>query len=240
MGAVDLIRLVAGPAPASIDILPERCPNALPRHGRRPVEVAILRTLDVDPRRVVASSVRLEGIAPSRERSRLRDVPAPAATECSCTAPVAPDGWMDRIFEFDANQLRSILTMDSAGAASWTLTARLDDGRAIAGSDCLSLDRAGVGIAANDASPVAAGQWTIAPSPARRGDRMIIRASGSPSETSVRMSYYDVRGRRVRSLEGTREWVWDGRDSVGDLVPSGVYVARAEGGSVVGRILVLP
>jgi hypothetical protein len=47
---------------------------------------------------------------------------------------------------------------------------------------------------------------------------------------------YDAAGRRVAHVLGrTGRAVWDGRDGLGELTPSGVYFARVEGGAAEGR-----
>jgi flagellar hook assembly protein FlgD len=51
----------------------------------------------------------------------------------------------------------------------------------------------------------------------------------------VRVAIYDVRGRRVRTLErdlapvGNAVIVWDGRDETGADLPAGLYFARSSG-----------
>jgi len=55
---------------------------------------------------------------------------------------------------------------------------------------------------------------------------------GLPAEGHVTLTVYDIGGRRVRTLvdavipAGTRSFTWDGRDSRGQLVASGVYFYR--------------
>jgi hypothetical protein len=67
-----------------------------------------------------------------------------------------------------------------------------------------------------------------------------------PSETRVFLAVYDIRGRLVRVLldevsrAGRREVRWDGRDSAGRLVSSGVYHCKfMAGGTVLSRRMVL-
>lgn len=56
-------------------------------------------------------------------------------------------------------------------------------------------------------------------------------SSAAPSELQL----YDIRGRLVRSLDGTaagtqeRAFAWDGRDAAGAPAPAGVYLARLAG-----------
>jgi hypothetical protein len=55
-----------------------------------------------------------------------------------------------------------------------------------------------------------------------------------PNEGRARLAIYDVRGRVVRTLvdgqnpAGTNVVIWDGRDDVGRLSPSGIYFCRLE------------
>jgi FlgD Ig-like domain len=57
--------------------------------------------------------------------------------------------------------------------------------------------------------------------------------------TPVRLVIYDVSGRLVRSLvdavqaAGDRQVTWDGRDSAGNAVGSGMYLYRLEAGETV-------
>jgi hypothetical protein len=69
-----------------------------------------------------------------------------------------------------------------------------------------------------------------------------------PSEQSVRLDLYDVRGHRVRTLvhgsraEGAHQVRWTGRDDSGNRVAGGVYFARLrlpEAGTVFTRKLTL-
>ena len=63
------------------------------------------------------------------------------------------------------------------------------------------------------------------------------KAAGSAAAVHVRVTLYDARGRRVRSLldearpPGRYSLQWDGRDGYGTAVPSGIYLYRVEAGS---------
>ncbi|HET6462337.1 MAG TPA: FlgD immunoglobulin-like domain containing protein, partial [Candidatus Krumholzibacteria bacterium] len=66
------------------------------------------------------------------------------------------------------------------------------------------------------------------------------------SKQSVRIGIYDASGRRIRvfspaSVEGEYSVAWDGTDSRGQRVPSGIYFARAitSSGSVVTRLALI-
>jgi hypothetical protein len=68
-----------------------------------------------------------------------------------------------------------------------------------------------------------------------------------PERTRVTLSIYDVAGRLIRTLadevidEGHRERTWDGKDSKGDTVSSGVYFCRltASDRTLVRKLVVL-
>jgi hypothetical protein len=62
-----------------------------------------------------------------------------------------------------------------------------------------------------------------------------------PQQGFVRISVYEINGRLVRSLvsesrnAGSYSMKWDGRDSFGNPLPSGIYVCRMEVRSADGR-----
>lgn len=59
---------------------------------------------------------------------------------------------------------------------------------------------------------------------------------GQPS-----VSVYDLQGRRITDFlpNGTNNYIWDGRDSSGEIMPVGTYAVRAEQGSSSSTILVV-
>lgn len=67
------------------------------------------------------------------------------------------------------------------------------------------------------------------------GPRVMLRAQPNPFHTSTAISLpfdrsgasiYDVAGRPVRHVSGTRSLIWDGRDEQGRRVPAGAYFVR--------------
>jgi hypothetical protein len=66
-----------------------------------------------------------------------------------------------------------------------------------------------------------------------------------PGADRVRLGVFDAGGKQVRSHEdragvGSGRWVWDGRDSRGKVLPSGVYFMRLQAGrQIVTRRVVL-
>jgi protocatechuate 3,4-dioxygenase beta subunit len=83
------------------------------------------------------------------------------------------------------------------------------------------------------------------PNPFR--DQVAIRLTADRAGDPIMVDLYAVSGRHVRRLElevrspGRQEVTWDGRDASGALVPSGLYVYRAEiaGQSVSGRLVLV-
>ncbi len=79
---------------------------------------------------------------------------------------------------------------------------------------------------------------TAAPNPFT--DRTVISfrvPESLPASAPLSLEIYDVRGHRLRSFEvmrepGVRGVTWDGRDSSGARMPSGVYFARVRCGTV--------
>jgi hypothetical protein len=65
----------------------------------------------------------------------------------------------------------------------------------------------------------------------------------SPVTGNVRVSVFDVNGRRLRTLAGDpRDLVWDGRNEAGDRVAPGVYFYRLDSGpgGRAQRLVLLP
>jgi len=84
---------------------------------------------------------------------------------------------------------------------------------------------------------------TVRPNPF--GDHAVLQY-GLPVSAHVRLSVYDLQGRRVATVvdevqpAGWRSTVWDGRDLVIHPVASGMYFARLEvGGAVQVRKIVV-
>ncbi len=85
-----------------------------------------------------------------------------------------------------------------------------------------------------------------APNPFTRSTAL---AFDLPRAAHVRLEVFDVNGRRVRTLvaaprsAGRHSATWDGRDDQGERVPAGLYLSRAQSGSLqtaVRRLVLLP
>ena len=87
------------------------------------------------------------------------------------------------------------------------------------------------GIEENDMPPM--GLWLRSgyPNPFQTGTSM---AFGLPEAGTVRLTIYDVQGRRVKVMlhrvieMGQHTMFWDGRSERGTISPSGVYFVRLE------------
>ena len=84
---------------------------------------------------------------------------------------------------------------------------------------------------------------SLGPNPTRRG--AVLRLS-LPVPAEVRLDFFDLAGRRLRTLGGIRpagvaEVAWDGLDAAGSAAPAGVVFYRASAGERVfsGRLVVL-
>ena len=88
-------------------------------------------------------------------------------------------------------------------------------------------------------------QMSISPIPAYSSVRI---EYALPVATEVGLSVYDACGRLVKNLVSTREEsgsrviLWDGKDSTGRKVPSGVYFCRLQAGSLtdIEKMILLP
>lgn len=84
----------------------------------------------------------------------------------------------------------------------------------------------------------------VFPSPATTGVGCTIMATGAV-QPGGRLLIYDVRGRTVRMIQvgdgGSPTLAWDGRDSAGRAVASGVYFVRYQSGSTVaaGKVVLV-
>jgi hypothetical protein len=101
----------------------------------------------------------------------------------------------------------------------------------------LSYGRTPLAADTNDSVPLVSGLGGLWPNPVR-GDTRIRFAIGRDEKDEVRLSIFDVGGRRVVELvnaplePGWHEVSWMGHDSAGHRVAAGVYFVRFEAGSV--------
>lgn len=89
-----------------------------------------------------------------------------------------------------------------------------------------------------------AGTTVLYPNPFRpeRDTRVAIQSSGLANAADTRVSIFDLSGRLLRRLDlAEAEEGWDGRDSLGETVPTGVYLVlvSSSAGSGSGKLAVI-
>ena len=100
------------------------------------------------------------------------------------------------------------------------------------------------GIKDNDALPLTYGLYSIFPNPVNPAVTILY---GLPGSVMVRLTIFDILGRQVAVLldglqpAGSHTLGWDGTDSAGRPVGSGVYLVRLEssGAAATRRVLLL-
>jgi hypothetical protein len=235
LGRVFVYRLKRGALAPRLEFLPGDCPNHVPLRGNADLELAFLGGGEFDVAEIDASTVRLAGIAPDRERPHPVDVAAIDGENCGCNGPDG-DGIDDRVFRIDADAVRAQLPVGQP--RDLAVTASLVDGRQVEGTVCAVVARRTNGIHLNDGVETA----TVQPNPIARGGTIALR-SAMPQGGEPVYSIHDLRGRRVATFraavhDGIAEAAWDTRDARGALVPAGIYLVRFSDVPA-GRILVI-
>jgi hypothetical protein len=125
--------------PVDIDIKPGSCPNPFNLKSMGVTPAAILGSEELDVTTIDPASIRLDGVPALR--SGLEDVATPAmGNECACSTEGA-DGYMDMTVKFKSPLLTAEIADDAAPGAvlELTLTAYLEDGTLVEGTDCIVL-----------------------------------------------------------------------------------------------------
>jgi len=251
--------LSARPVIAEIDLLPQTCPNVVAAfdaadvdrphpaaagpHGDLPV--AILGTEGFDVSSIAVSSLKLEGVAPVTWRYEDASAPLEAReSPCECGMAVG-DGRRDLVCEFSrAAVLAALGPVNDHQTRMLVLAGRLNDGRWLAGRDCVTF------LTQADRGPI------VSPS---RGRQRLTGSYPNPFNAAttltyvldqpghVRLEMYDIIGRRVATVvdawheAGSYEATWNGNDGEGHAVPSGMYLARltAAGVTSIEKIVLL-
>ena len=224
----------------SLDIFPEGCPNSLSMNRRGGViPAAILGSESFDVLDVDVSTLALEGVG--ARRTRTDDVGAPGAADpCDC-AVEGPDGITDLSLFFRAVDILTALEPMTVGEVRpLTLTGELLDGTPFVAVDCIRIVGGPPGIEEGPTDPIEG-----IPESEAKDTGFGIFAGGDasarvkhityqlPEQSEVRISVYDVAGRRVRMLvysvqpagSHTVEWSTAG-------LPSGLYFYRMEAGAL--------
>ncbi len=205
------------------------------------IPAAILGSESFDVLDVDVSTLTLEGVG--ARRARTDDVGAPGAADpCDC-AVEGPDGITDLSLSFRAVDILTALEPMTVGEVRpLTLTGELLDGTPFVAVDCIRV------VGGQDGSPGIEGPTDAIegrPESEAKDTGFGIFAGGDasarvkrityqlPEQSEVRISVYDVAGRRVRMLvysvplagSHTVEWSTAG-------LPSGLYFYRMEAGAL--------
>ena len=110
--------------------------------------------------------------------------------------------------------------------------------------DVTFVQEAYAGLPANPGDPGAA-VLTTCPNPARHTVTIRFNLPGGDSGSPAGLGIYDIAGRLVRSLdvpghgEGIQEVIWDGTDTRGNPVSSGVYYGSFRGRGTAGAFRIV-
>ena len=219
---------------APLDIKPRRCPNYLFSRLPCSLPVAVLGTAEFDVRDIDVSTVLLEG-AVSPWFHQIRDVATPvieSGDSCACTTE-GRDGFEDLNMRFWIPAIMEALgTVSHGEERRITVTGELEDGTPFEAQDCVVVIRWGCGgdcQAEFEAEMAGEPQMMATSRPEGTGGEIRYTLS-EPSE--VELAVVDVSGRVVRQLgsrhlaTGEHTALWDGRDSAGRRLASGVYFYR--------------
>lgn len=232
----------------ALDIKPQSCPNPLnvplmqsqinPAGNGIPsanavLPVAILGTAEFDVSTIDPTTLALEGVAPTRWA--LEDVATPVVDgeECECTT-AGPDGYMDLTLKFPKAQIiAAIGPVIDGEVLALTLTGDLiDNGTAIIGTDCVIIrlqkrNPHHYTLLAADAEGGLA-SWNH-PNPFNASTTIdYIMGEGG----HVNLTVYNITGQIVATLidreqeAGQYSVTWEGRNTAGDVVASGMYLYR--------------
>ncbi|MBI4720427.1 MAG: hypothetical protein HY770_04235 [Chitinivibrionia bacterium] len=239
----------------SLDILPGSCPNPFnmewfgdvddgngneTNSGVLPAAIAGGANFDVSA--IDISSIRLEGIEPLR--AGMEDVTQPAPRgECACPGGVpgeesggSPDGHMDLTLKFSRGKLALAIGETSPGdEIVLELTGALNDGTKFVAHDCVRIPGGRGGSGREDAPP-AVRLGAASPNPFNPAATIPFSL---PSEMHATLSVFNTEGKLVATLVdetlemGAHTAVWNGADSSGNPVASGVYYYRLRAGASV-------
>jgi transcriptional regulator with XRE-family HTH domain len=216
--------LAAPTIAVDLDIRPSVCPNSFNPTSRGLLPIAILGGAGFDPAGLDPSTIRLNGVPPSRVSETTEDLGtsrAEPSADCHCPS-TALDGRPDRRIWFDTAALAATLPSPAAsGDVVLALTGAMTDGTRIHGGDCVRL----VGRVQAVASILGS---------AGRSGGVGIRYRVPEGGASVRVTVYSVTGRRIAELArgveagGEHTVRWDGLDLAGKRAAGGVYFIKTE------------
>ncbi|MCC6963509.1 MAG: VCBS repeat-containing protein [candidate division Zixibacteria bacterium] len=204
-----------------------------PQPSRAVLPVAILGTENFDVTSIVVSSLTLEGVPALRWG--LEDVSSPVvvgAEDCECTES-GVDGLLDLTLKFDRSAVIEALgEVYDGDIIPVTVSGTLTDGRPLTATDCVLIisGNGGSNEIVNESSAAILANY---PNPFNPTTQI---SFALPKPAEVNLTIYNILGEKVVTLtEGARvagvhSVTWDGRDSRGNNVASGVYFYRLDAG----------
>ncbi len=204
-----------------------------PQPSKAVLPVAILGTEDFDVSNIAVSSLRLEGVPALRWG--LEDVSSPVAVGadvCECTE-IGMDGLLDLTLKFDRSAIIEALgEVYDGDIIPLTISGTLTDGRPLTGTDCVVI------IAGNGGSNAMVDESvssTLANYPNPFNPSTDISFS-LPKSGQVKLVVYNILGAEVATLvdevrsAGVHRVTWNGVNSSGQQVASGIYLYRLTAG----------
>ena len=127
----------------AVDVRQQQCPNRVRVDKDSNFPVVVVGTDSFDVRDINAASIRLEGVPPKHDRTRIRDEAGPFEPFVGRTDPgdcgrQGPDGLEDLLLRFSSASLGKALGPVANGAAVVVrMTGELEDGTPIVGEDVI-------------------------------------------------------------------------------------------------------
>ncbi|MCB2203702.1 DUF4397 domain-containing protein [bacterium] len=236
------------PLSVYVDVMAGGCPNPFNVRAQGKLPVSVLGTSWFDVSNIDATTVRLNGVAPTGSPAA-GDVAMPYMAmpmDCGDCSSVGMDMINDWTFKFERPYVTSTLgAVSNNDCVPVVVTGQLNDGRAFIGSDVLRIIKNGKGPRKSDAgiSSYALVLEQNAPNPVLTGTSFRYTL---PNEGNVTLEVYDALGQRVATVvsgfraAGVHTASWDGLADAGNALPAGTYIYRLNiGGQVVSKMLVL-
>jgi len=206
-----------------------------PKKWKAVLPAAILGTDDFDVTMIDPATIRIfDTVAPVRWNYADVGTPVgPDADECECTDE-GSDGYTDLTVKFDRGEVIAALGAVSDGdIIAVTVTGQLTDGTPFEGADCILIIANGEGLLASSDTDESDLELSNHPNPFNPTTTISFRLD-QPSY--VRLDVFNVAGQKVRTLvddelaTGEHSVVWEGDDSHGRPVSSGIYFYRLQAG----------
>ena len=218
----------------------------------RPISLVIEATIDIDPDvlnlrshgRWVTCYIELpEGYDPADiDVATVQLVyegnAIPAESWPTTVGDYDGDGIPDRMVKVDRQELVALLRrlVDPPADVELVATGELYDGTAFEGSDIIRVIDAGGGPQLAGADGKSPGVFLLCQNQPNPFGQVTAIQYEVPSPAYITLRVYDIRGRLVATLAdgdrraGSHTVVWDGKDSSGKGVASGVYFCRLVAG----------